>query len=144
VVPLLDDKRFRRAKAVAARQVNEAVADTYARVVIYLYEWLVHLGLFDDVEVGEILDNVLLTFKTHATKAVLTVADGRYVTWTGYERWYDVLRDETEFEMPAPAVTLITCNVAALIVGKEERLAVLAGGTDGPASTQPDGVRRGG
>lgn len=53
----------------------------------------------------------------------LVFAEMRWVTWPTAPAWYDMTFDEPIAELPGPAVLLVVCDVTALFVRQQVRLA---------------------
>lgn len=91
-------------------------------LLIYVGEWLTHLNLFSDAQVYGILTFVksgICEFDRLAQSgkipvASLGVADSRWVSFTGQNKFLDVTTLEEVDEMPQRAVTHILCDVTAL------------------------------
>lgn len=103
-------------------------------LLIAFGEWLFHLHHVSDAEVYDLLLWARDDIKEHAelleqqiadsqnpTAFTFTLGDGRYATYTGRNRWYELLRG-VEHEEVSPMVTFIVCDVTALYRRLIERL----------------------
>lgn len=105
--------------------------DDKTQILIYLLEWLIHLGLFSDADqeiiistYREQLVKCLNVWKGETKAAMttfgLTVCDGKYVGWTGEEKFLEVSSGDKLEELPRTPVTLVVCNVTELFNRKKE------------------------
>lgn len=91
-------------------------------LLVYLGEWLTHLNLFSDAQIYGILGFVksgICEFDRLAQSgtvpvASLGVADSRWVSFTGQDKFLDMTTLDEVDELPQRAVTHIICDVTAL------------------------------
>lgn len=106
---------------------NVAIVD---RLCIYLEEWLTLVCCLTDSDREATLTFIKPQLEDYAKELetqkpdisgflclVLIVCDMRYVTCCS--KFFDLQSGETLEELPAPSVTMITCDIAALILRKE-------------------------
>jgi hypothetical protein len=106
----------------------------------YVWEWLTHLGLFQDLVIDKIVEAYApaarkLALNIHdgviaSTISTLTVTERRYVSWTGCPAFFDAdALKPLNGLLPGHPVTMIVCNVVMLFKSKREWLKRLQGRT---------------
>lgn len=132
-----------------------------AILLLSLYDWFAHLGGYItddqqqrvvakfDAELAAVADQDWRPVEK--LPAVLTLSDGRYAAVRGRKAWYDYELDEDAEQLPAPAVTHISCDLTALQLRVLAKIKELRGGKDaatgrddGPARRPPVGDRASG
>lgn len=110
---LLDD--------AAARRLVKAVGCDLD-LLLHLGEWLMHLNMFSDAQVYDILKFVrsgVVQFAQAAAAdqpvtSTLCVCDSQWVSFSGLPKFLDTQTAEEIDELPRKAVTHIFCDLAAL------------------------------
>jgi len=86
-------------------------------VVVFVYEWLSHLGL-DRSSKKYIIKSIYPHLDKNIDKMQLIIADYRFFTFTGCTTWYDShLEQEHIGEISLP-VTYSICNIGNLYIRK--------------------------
>lgn len=104
----------------------------------YIWEWLTHLGLFQDLVIDKIVEAYApaarkLALNIHdgviaSTISTLTVTERRYVSWTGYRDFFDAeTLKPLNGLLPGHPVTMIVCNAVMLFKSKREWLKLSQG-----------------
>jgi hypothetical protein len=105
----------------AIRRLRKAVGSDLP-IVLYIADWLLHLNIFTDAQVYDILsfvktgieqfDSAAAENKLHPT--TIGVHDSRWVSMSGKPSFLDTKTAEEVPEMPFVAVTHIICDLVAL------------------------------
>lgn len=116
-----------------SKQQYEAGLDNTAQLLVFVLEWLHHLGLFSDAD----QEVVISTYRQQLEKwladpkvSFLVINDGRYVSLTGGETFLDVQTGDKLEELPRPPLTLVLCSVNELFVRKKEYIAAMETGDE--------------
>lgn len=108
-------------------------------LVMGLYDWFAHLGgyITDDQQQRLVtkfdVRLEMLADDRQTFPAALTLSDGRYAAITDCERWYDYELDEEREALPEACVTHVACDLTAMLLRLEKRIAELRGGRDAAA-----------
>lgn len=121
------------------------------QLVLGLAEWLAHLGCVTDGQQRVILSIMAKPLECYAEKLeplltdrhpkpffLISLADGRYATYTGCQRWFDLQECNWIDELPEPAVSHLCCDLTALSQRQQRRLNFLRKGS--PDAIQPSAV----
>lgn len=95
--------------------------------VAAVYEWLAHTGLLSDAQMryvlskfgtalGRQIERRAATWGEESPPMLLTIAEGRWVSWTGTTHWLDFLYEDEVETTDEPAVTLIVCDINSLML----------------------------
>ena len=93
-------------------------------------DWVAHLGLFTDAQIYQLLsaiDNPLESFANTLTDArvpvfTLVICDGRWVSCSGKDHFFDVQEYEEVEQLPEYSITHIMCDVTQLYARMEYRV----------------------
>jgi hypothetical protein len=105
----------------AAKRLIKAIGSDLD-LSVYLGDWLLHLNMFSDAQIYDILRfarSEIELFAGMANKGfipemTLCVCDSRWVSITAQSKFLDTQLSEEIEELPHPAVTHIFCNLPAL------------------------------
>lgn len=114
LTPRTDTQETRR--AWEAERIDSAVY-----VLMLVGDWLLTLGLFNEGQVYAIVGHVrgplwaerLATIQQHPWHITLSVADARWITYTGNEQLFDAEEGTTIDLLPRRAVTHVSLDVVA-------------------------------
>lgn len=123
--------------ADSVARLQKAV-DSDLDIICYLGEWLIHLGLFSDAQIYDILRFVKPAVESFnnaiekgtTAQAYLAVAESRWISFSHLPRYWDVKRAEEIDELPEVAVTHIFCDM----LGLKQRIAQREGWNRGKQS----------
>jgi hypothetical protein len=133
--------------------------DACQQLVVYLYEWLMHLGFVGEDQARWLLGKMGGALKDYAdtrlepyfddaadrlTTFTLTISEQRYAIWPGVEVWYDLYAERLLTGLPEPCVTHITCDVVSMFIRKQRWLKSLRGGKDAGSEYHAAGQQPGG
>ena len=93
-------------------------------------DWVAHLGLFTDAQIYQLLsaiDNPLESFANTLNDAevsvfTLVICDGRWVSCSGKECFFDLQEYEEVEQLPEYSITHIMCDVTQLYARMEYRV----------------------
>lgn len=125
----------RRVLDFALPQDRHRVLQPEELVILYLHEWLTHLGCLDRSQIVGALKRLrmssrnkvetpLVTNAFSGKTATLTVA-GQMLTWEGLDCWYNSDYDQDVKQLSSAPITLIVCDVTALVITKAAWLSKL-------------------
>jgi len=116
-----------------SKQQYEAGLDDKAQLLIFVLEWLHHLGLFSDADQEVVISTYrqhLETWLANPKVRFLVINDGRFVSFTGCETFLDVQTGDKLEELPRPPLTFVLCSVNELFVRKKEFIAAMETGDE--------------
>jgi hypothetical protein len=136
VLPFLGTRRL--AYLVSARfHANNRPLQLHEQIQLAFYDWLSHI---DGLETAtqdnlvnycgeefwrEFADALSRSPASNWPSVTFTICDSKYALLEGRQRWYDLFSAELLDELPAPAITYVTCDITALWARTAERLAKL-------------------
>ena len=111
-VTLTGDALFRAAKA----------AGTTHRLLLYVGDWISHLGVFSDSQLHDILRFIrsaieyvdTLPQESDCVRHVLSIADYRWVSVTGIPTIWDSVTAEEQVSYVTQPITYMTCDIMAI------------------------------
>ena len=103
-------------------------------------DWVAHLGLFTDAQIYQLLsaiDNPLKSFAntlndTEVPVFTLVICDGRWVSCSGKEHFFDLQEYEEVGQLPEYSITHIMCDVTQLYARMEYRVSRMGKGKEAP------------
>jgi len=103
-------------------------------------DWVSHLGLFTDAQIYQLLsaiDNPLKSFAntlndTAVPVFTLVICDGRWVSCSGKEYFFDLQEYEEVEQLPEYSITHIMCDVTQLYARMEYRVSRMGKGKEAP------------
>lgn len=150
VLTILEPAQFARLVRVimglrAQEQWQEPLG-AYEQLQMYVYEWLVHLGMLEDDKIRwliQALDSELRTFGAWLDReydnipcvpkplpvCTLTITDGRYATWPQQTAFADLHEEVYVHQLAQPGCTHIVGDLLAIFTVKQRWLKRLQGGT---------------
>lgn len=103
-------------------------------------DWASHLGLFTDAQTYQLLsavDNALESFANTLDDAevpvfTLVICDGRWVSCSGKEHFFDLQEYEEVEQLPEYSITHIMCDVTQLYARMKYRVDCMGNGKEAP------------
>lgn len=99
---------------------------TSSKEVLYAYDWLNHLHLFDQLQLLSILKfagDFVQSSATRNTPCCLIIHDDRWVSYTGSSEFFEVFEGKTVSSLPQRCITHTMCDLHALFDVMQSRKA---------------------